>query len=68
MNTATKTDTVIKSNTRPTLTAKMNPIDWDNLEIVRNYYMENRGLNLKDSSIMKMLLADKVAEIKQNKQ
>lgn len=49
---------------KQTVTAKMKEIDWVNLEIVREYYRRERGLDLKDSSVLKMLLADKVSELK----
>lgn len=49
---------------RKTVTAKMKDVDWNNLEIVRAYYRDERGLDLKDSSVFKMLLADKASEIK----
>lgn len=49
---------------RKTVTAKMKDIDWENLEVVQKWYREKRGLDLKDSSIFKMLLADKASEIK----
>lgn len=51
---------------RKTVTAKMKDVDWNNLEIVRAYYRDERGLDLKDSSVFKMLLADKASEIKAN--
>jgi hypothetical protein len=44
----------------------MKEIDWENLEIVREWYKNERGLDLKDSSVFKMLLADKASEVKNN--
>lgn len=49
---------------RSVLTTKMKTIDWNNLETVKQWYKEHRGLDLKDSSVIKMLLADKVTELK----
>ena len=38
--------------------------DWVNLAEVQRWYKEKRGLDLKDSSVIKMLLADKASELK----
>lgn len=56
------------NGTRPTLTAKMQPVDWENLEICKKYYGEERCLSLKDSAVFKMLAADKAAELKKKKE
>ena len=50
--------------TRKVITTKMKEQDWVNLAEVQRWYKEKRGLDLKDSSVIKMLLADKVSELK----
>ena len=50
--------------TRKVITTKMKEQDWLNLAEVQRWYKEKRGLDLKDSSVIKMLLADKASELK----
>lgn len=49
---------------------KFKKIDIDNLKTVQQYYRTDRGLDLKDSTVVKMLLADKASELRkgQNKE
>lgn len=40
------------------MTVKMTPMDIDNLDKLKQYYQEERHINLTDSGLTKMVLAD----------
>ena len=40
------------------MTVKMKQIDIDNLEKLHDYYLKERHIDLKDSSLVKMMMAD----------
>ena len=45
-------------NANKIMTVKMTPIDIDNLAKLKKYYQEERHINLTDSGLTKMVLAD----------
>ena len=49
--------------TNKTLTINMTPQDQENLKKLKEYYQKERLLELKDSTAMKMMLADYVSKL-----
>lgn len=45
-------------NNNKIMTVKMTPVDIDNLAKLKEYYLKERHLNLTDSGLTKMVLAD----------
>lgn len=58
----------MKNNSDKTsVMVSLSDLDLKNLEVVQDFYLSKRNLELKRASVIKMLLADKATEILETK-